>query len=93
MQLPALPAIIFDLDRTLLDTERPYRAAFLSPRWADMAAGMATILIPDLLPSTRELRARGLAVLPDLRAPADALEPRQRSYACVWGEVSEPASI
>lgn len=60
---------------------------------ASLAAGMPTILIPDLLPAPPGLRARCLAVLPDLHALADMLQPRQRSYVRVTDGITEPASI
>ncbi len=60
---------------------------------AALAAGMATILVPDLLPGTPELWTRCIAVLPDLQALGDMLQPRQRSYVRVSDEVTELASI
>lgn len=60
---------------------------------AALAAGIPTILVPDLAPAPPGLRARCLAVLPDLHALAGMLQPRQPSYVRVTDGITEPASI
>ncbi|HEV2557444.1 MAG TPA: HAD family phosphatase [Microvirga sp.] len=45
------------------------------------AAGMVTIMVPDLLPPTDEVRALCAAVLPDLYAVRNALMSSQREHS------------
>lgn len=56
---------------------------------ASLAAGMPTVVIPDLISAPPALAARCLAVLPDLHALAAILEPGQRSYVRVPDGLTE----
>jgi beta-phosphoglucomutase-like phosphatase (HAD superfamily) len=63
VRLPIMPqAVVFDMDGLLSDTEALQRDAAL----AAAAAGMMTVMVPDLLEATAEMRRLCLHVARNL---------------------------